>query len=993
MAKKFIPNTAASGAQTPFDNIVGLQLVDGGGLTTGTFAFTTSIKEKVNRNFNIGKFSSGVSLENLDFDGLLESRELLAKEFRVYPNYDISQVTNFTLYGSLQKRLESSVTKILAYFPAAIEIDFKFYDLTTGNTAYDISYDSIEDETTLTINVNRLKNPFDIDYSVNSEINLSSREIEFAPIRDLTNEYLKYSLFVGENEYPLNLFTPSTTLSSGSIGLIVSGSPFGATATTTQQTLVIRPSSYYTRKAFSENFDEVERFLLNTLVRPKYTAIFDVPVESEGGGVVIQQQTLTWPIDGEWNLDIRTFRFDEYLTQLNTISEEFDSFKTNLIARFFTTEAFKEFDTDDQKVTKVLQLYGRNFDEVKKFIDALAYMNSVSYNTGNDIPSQLLKNLAQTLGWQTNISPITDQNFLDSVYGNLGPANYAGYSRQLTPTELNYNFYRNLILNSAYLFKSKGTRRSIEFTLRLVGAPESLVEFNEFVYLADQRINMSSFNNQYAQISGGTWVNETPTLDSTNVYTIQGVQYSGFTSTVQTFDIDTTLSDYPIDSQGFPKAPENTETFYFEKGAGWFESTPAHRSPEELNLTDSVFTGNNPSIQTNLQPFTYGQKYFDRFRDFPYMTLGFNLKKTIDNKKSWQPNQVGLRTSRTSGYNAYYKVTNEKLVLNAKNVDLFLNPSQGILYDIWELSRRFGAGTLLSGNSPLPAPYPQPGGPVDWTSVNPDPSRKTFFEFAQTFWLNMINARNRQWITDGKTSGYPTLTYVYWQYLTQTFGNGVNTPSDRLTYEKLIEYVDGLGPYWIRLTEQMVPASTIWNGGTRLENSIFNRQKFVYRRQRGCQIIPVPVTNCEAIGQLYGYDCTKEITDCPIYPWIGNTSSVTSLSDILYVTLNNFLTTQGKVLSQCVSNSLKSEWFVDFRYNGTPLIQSKFYTGYGLTDVPSNTAWKNALISSLTDLVNYGMYYSINGNTVSIYKLGCYDGSGSNSISINVGLNLNINCS
>ena len=129
MAKKFIPNTAASGAQTPFDNIVGLQLVDGGGLTTGTFTFTTSIKEKVNRNFNIGRFSSGVSLENLDFDGLLESRELLAKEFRVYPNYDISQVTNFTLYGSLQKRLEASVTKILAYFPAAIEIDFKLIEV------------------------------------------------------------------------------------------------------------------------------------------------------------------------------------------------------------------------------------------------------------------------------------------------------------------------------------------------------------------------------------------------------------------------------------------------------------------------------------------------------------------------------------------------------------------------------------------------------------------------------------------------------------------------------------------------------------------------------------------------------------------------------------------------------------------------------------------------------------------------------------------------
>jgi hypothetical protein len=29
MAKIFVPNTAASGNQTPFDNIVGLQTVDG----------------------------------------------------------------------------------------------------------------------------------------------------------------------------------------------------------------------------------------------------------------------------------------------------------------------------------------------------------------------------------------------------------------------------------------------------------------------------------------------------------------------------------------------------------------------------------------------------------------------------------------------------------------------------------------------------------------------------------------------------------------------------------------------------------------------------------------------------------------------------------------------------------------------------------------------------------------------------------------------------
>jgi hypothetical protein len=145
---------------------------------------------------------------------------------------------------------------------------------------------------------------------------------------------------------------------------------------------------------------------------------------------------------------------------------------------------------------KVLQIYGRSFDETKKFIDALAFMTSVNYNVGNDIPSQLLKNLAQTLGWGINISPITEDDFLGSVFGqkNKDNSQFTGTSQKQTPDELNYQYYRNLVLNSAYLFKSKGTRKSIEILLRMVGAPEALTEFNEYIYLADQKINLRQFD-------------------------------------------------------------------------------------------------------------------------------------------------------------------------------------------------------------------------------------------------------------------------------------------------------------------------------------------------------------------------------------------------------------------------------------------------------------------------------------------------------------------
>jgi len=983
MSKKYIP-IGASGAQTPFDNLVGNQTVQGGGLTQGNFEWSYGISEKTNRNFNIGVFQLPVSLEDLNLESVNQSRELIAKEYRVYPNFDLSNVTNFTIFGSLQKRFEVSVQRIINFFPAGIEVDYFYYDFTTGNTATGITYNSVSNETELTIDVARIKNPFSLDYSVNSKINLQNREQEFSPLRDLTNTYRNYSLVVDEIPYQVIDLTPSTSLYSGIINVIVIGNPFSGVSTT-DKSLVIRPNDYYVEKAFSENFDEVEKFLLNRLAQPQYTATFNVPIQTDGGAVELQNATVTWPKDGLWNLDIRTPSFTNYLEKLNIIGVDFDAYKTNLITRFLVTDSLLEFDTPDHKVAKVLQIYGRSFDQIKIFIDALAYMNSVNYSPGNDIPSMLLKNLAETLGWSPNISPITNEDFLNSVYAATGVTQYAGFSRELTPSELNYQFYRNLILNSAYLFKSKGTRRSIEFTLRLVGAPDALVEFNEYVYVADQRINMREFDTQLAQITGGTYVEDITTYNSGVTFSIYGTQYSGFTSNTETFLVTETRDSYPVDAFGYPQAPVDTENYFFEKGAGWFESTPQHRSPAVVNQTSSVFTGTSPNVQTTLQPFSYGQEYFDRFRNFPYMNLGFNLKLVPDNKKSWQP--PVFRVSTQSGYNAYYVAPSDNLVLNAKNVDLFLNPGQGILYNIWSMSKDNNYPIPNTGMTPT---YPSYGS-YDWTFINPQPNKKTFFEFAQTFVQQTINARTRWYSTDGKTSGYPDLLNIYYNYLLSEENVGI--PNDNFTYQKLIEYVDGLGPYWIRLTQQMIAASTIWNTGTRLENSPLQRQKFVYRRQSGCQLVPITNDPCVAQGQLFSYDCTSETATCSIYPWIGNqTSDVSSFSQVLYTVLYNYLNSQGYQLSDCLTNTLYSQWYVDVKINGTQVIQSKFFEGYGTSQVPTNNQWKAALLFNLSQLIDDGYYFYVNGNTVTVYNLTCVGTTEITTLQINVGVNIDITC-
>ena len=993
------PPQSASGAGTFSNNLVGLQLVDGGGLTQGNFEFTTNITEKQNRTFTIGTFSDPINLNMMGIENVAQSKEIIEKNFRVYPNYDLSLITNFTLYGSLVKRISVSIEKIINFFPAAIEVLTNTPDYRIKSTAINIVYDKSENETFLEIPLDVIRNPFDIDFTENANINSQTREITVSPLRNFTENYKKYSIFVDEKEYPITFFTP-TNANSQTLELTVNGQPFEFNGITDKK-IIIKPTELYINRVFSEDFDPVEKFLLNRDTTPIFTAAFKVPKEGDDGRYYVTKEQLTFPRStNNWNLDIVTVSFTNYLNKLNDLAENLDSYQTNLVSRFLTTGAFKEFDTQDQKVEKILQIYGRSFDQTKQFIDALSTINSVNYTVKNDIPSQLLKNLAQTLGWNTNISPISNEELLSSVF-KTDTNTFSGLSIGKTPEELNYQYYRNLILNSAYLFKSKGTRKSIEILLRLIGAPEPLIEFNEYIYIADQKININQFNTQFAQISGGTYSQQIPVLDTTDIFSIMGQQYTGFTTQTVIQDVNTTIEDYPVDEQGYPKMPQPSDNYYFQIGGGWFESTPQHRMPEQTDITNSVFTGSNPNIQTTLLPFNYGEQYLQRYKTFPFIDNGFKLRKVVDNKKSW--NSIGLdRSNFDGGFNANYIAGDDKLVINVKNVDIFLNPSQGLVYDVWSMSRNYnypipeeGLNYIVPTScNPNPnTPYPQRGG-IDWTEIVPKPKQKTFFEFAQTFWQNTINVRNRQFITDGKTGGYPTLQSIYWKYLESE--SAINIPNDNFTYQTMIDYVNGLGDYWTRLIEQMIPATTIWNTGVKMENSIFHRQKFVWRRQRGCQIVPVPCKPCQLVGQIFAYDCPIQSIECDLLGYNGS-PTINNFNTLLGQTITNNLVGQGKTLNNCLINTIQSNWYVNIKFNNIDIANDLFFQGVGLNNgnlsAPTEEQWINAVSTTLDNLQNYGLSYFFNSyGVITVYNNNCVPLTSVQDLQINTNINFNILC-
>ena len=104
------------------------------------------------------------------------------------------------------------------------------------------------------------------------------------------------------------------------------------------------------------------------------------------------------------------------------------------------------------------------------------------------------------------------------------------------------------------------------------------------------------------------------------------------------------------------------------------------------------------------------------------------------------------------------------------------------------------------------------------------------------------------------------------------------------------------------------------------------------------------------------------------------------------------LSSSGLTLGNCVQTSVESNWYVDLQIADDIIIQELFYTGYGLTDVPSNRAWRNALIQYLPQLYDFGYTYYLNGNFLTITSLTCTDRNIDEILSLNSGINISINC-
>lgn len=176
------------------------------------------------------------------------------------------------------------------------------------------------------------------------------------------------------------------------------------------------------KEVIDEYFDNLELFekvLLNRDSDPIYTASFEL-ISDDDYGMHTYTKQFTFPTTyGGYNLGSNGQQFTNYVNSLSDVGEYYDSLFTDNLWRSMTHESIKNFDwtytrryepgeeepfvEGGTKIQKVIRLFGREFDEVKTYIDAIDDLNTVTYDDVNNIPDYFFTDKLEEEGWDVRL--------------------------------------------------------------------------------------------------------------------------------------------------------------------------------------------------------------------------------------------------------------------------------------------------------------------------------------------------------------------------------------------------------------------------------------------------------------------------------------------------------------------------------------------------------------------------------------------------------------
>lgn len=383
-----------------------------------------------------------------------------SKDNTIVVKSDYFTLQDFAYYGSCSELVRSSLNDILNRFPGELYITDKKpnEDFLSGVT--DLYY---------------VENPFNIDiyttYIVEDEVDDILKYMaanDFSKNYDIYDE--KNNLISSDFKISVTYSEPCSNnhimyeckFSKGNLILKVVTYKGKMYYFGNQKGYHIRPKNTFLSK-FYNSLDVFESVILNPFTEPKYKASFQIIYETNNG-FKNKLEDYVFPIgNGGYNIGSDAQAYNTYVNKFLKVTDFYDNNFCDNLYRMIVHESIKNFDwtykyPDDLKevylegggkIEKLIRLFGREFDEIKFYIDGVKNYNKITYDDRSNIPNYFLTDTLDIEGWNViNIYPtrLVEKNNCNKVYEDLLTT-----IKPYTNTRLNYPYgYFNTCKNSSY---------------------------------------------------------------------------------------------------------------------------------------------------------------------------------------------------------------------------------------------------------------------------------------------------------------------------------------------------------------------------------------------------------------------------------------------------------------------------------------------------------------------------------------------------------------
>lgn len=479
---------------------------------------------------NTGEWSDGYTQESLGdkIDSTVNDTSILSES---------NDIRDYAYYGSAVELVRSSVENIIKWFPGRFWATNGFIGrinnnedgwmyiseiITDGHHNYVVGYN--EDESTCGIYV--IENPFTIDF-YNKNIVLTKYD---NALRNMPLSFKQYTI----NGYDINTWDvwakPYTDCDDNytikyditvTYGQDLSGHIYGVFANndliwcTNIPELVVQPKQNIVDEYLS-NLDGFEAKLLSNKYSPNYTAKFitPIPYNDNRPDYKYVERSYTWPSDG-YCIIVSNIGFENYFGALYDMASKMDELWCDNLWRNMTHEPItnfdwtynKEYDEGNEvdnilggtRMEGILRIWGRCFDDIKRYIDGINLKNCVTYDsTLPNLGNAELSDKATLLGWDIYSTKLNQSDnlyltndFINTYVGKLDQngrwdcsesnnadcraiVSYEKWFNSRNPESVSQNvvdndFMNRLLLSTGEIFRTKGTKQAIEMVFGLFG--------------------------------------------------------------------------------------------------------------------------------------------------------------------------------------------------------------------------------------------------------------------------------------------------------------------------------------------------------------------------------------------------------------------------------------------------------------------------------------------------------------------------------------------